>query len=121
MRQAGLLAAACLHALDHHVERLADDHRRARALAAGWRAAPGVRVAEPDTNIVLAELEHPALERGTVLEALEARGVRLIGFGARRVRAITHLDVDDAGIARAIEVFGEVISERSRGAVRSRG
>jgi len=121
MRQAGLLAAACLHALDHHIERLADDHRRARALAAGWRAVPGVRVAEPDTNIVLAELEHPALERGAVLEALEARGVRLIGFGARRVRAITHLDVDDAGIARAIEVFGEVVAGLSSGAVKSRG
>jgi threonine aldolase len=109
MRQAGILAAACLYALDHHVARLAEDHARARALAAGWREAPGVRVAEPDTNIVLAELEHPALDRTAVLAALESRGVRLIGFGARRVRAITHLDVDDAAIARAVAVFREVV------------
>src|SRR5262245_35388490 len=53
MRQVGVLAAACLHALDHHVARLADDHRRARTLAAGFRQAPGVKVAEPDTNIVI--------------------------------------------------------------------
>ena len=108
MRQVGILAAACLYAIDHHLERLADDHRRARALAAGWRATPGVRVAEPDTNIVLVELEDPALERGAVLAALESQGVRTIGFGHRRIRAITHLDVDDAAIGRAIEVFQSV-------------
>jgi threonine aldolase len=108
MRQAGILAAACLHALDHHVERLADDHARARALAAGLRAVPGVTVAEPDTNIVIAELSDPALDPVAVLGALEARGVRMVGFGARRIRAICHLDVDDAGVARAIEVFAAV-------------
>jgi threonine aldolase len=109
MRQAGILAAACLWALDHHVARLADDHARARALAAGFRAAAGVRVAEPETNIVLVDLEDPALDRAAVLLGLESQGVRLIGFGRQRVRAITHLDVDDAGIARAIEVFRSVV------------
>jgi threonine aldolase len=114
MRQAGILAAACLYALDHHVERLAEDHRRARALAAGWRAVPGVRVPEPDTNIVLVDLEDPALERAAVLATLESQGVRTIGFGPRRIRAITHLDVDDAGIARAIEVFQSVAAGLAR-------
>jgi threonine aldolase len=109
MRQAGLLAAACRHALDHHVERLAEDHARARALAAGFAAAPGVRVVPPDTNIVIATLEDPALDPKTVLGALEARGVRMLSFGGRRLRAITHLDVDDAGVARAVEVFRAVI------------
>jgi threonine aldolase len=112
MRQAGLLAAACLHALDHHVERLAEDHRRAKTLAAGFARAPGVRVAEPETNIVIVTLEHPALEPAAVLRALEARGVRLLAFGARRLRAITHLDVDDAGVARAVAGFGEVVRDR---------
>jgi threonine aldolase len=114
MRQVGILAAACLYALDHHVERLAEDHRRARALAAGWRAVPGVRVPEPDTNIVLVDLVDPALEREAVLATLESQGVRTIGFGARRIRAITHLDVDDAGIARAIEVFQSVAAGLAR-------
>jgi threonine aldolase len=115
MRQVGILAAACLHALDHHVERLRDDHARARRLAAGLRQAPGVRVDEPDTNIVIAELADPALDPARVLAALEARGVRMIGFGGRRLRAITHLDVDDAAVARAIEVFGEVVSGPAAG------
>jgi len=107
MRQVGLLAAACLHALDHHVARLADDHRRAKVLAAGLRGA-AVRVDEPDTNIVIATLAAP-LEVPAVLSALERRGVRMVGFGTGRIRAICHLDVDDAGIARAIAAWREVV------------
>jgi threonine aldolase len=109
MRQVGILAAACLHALDHHVERLAEDHARARRLAAGLRRAPGVRVEEPETNIVIATLDPGAPDPGAVLGALAERGVRLVPFGARRLRAIVHLDVDDAGVARAIEAFDEVV------------
>jgi len=108
MRQVGVLAAACLWALDHHVARLAEDHTRARALAAGIRAVPGVRVVEPETNIVLVDLEDPGLERDAMLTVLGSQGVRLIGFGPRRLRAVTHLDVDDDAIARAIEVFRSV-------------
>jgi threonine aldolase len=111
MRQAGILAAACLYALDHHLERLAEDHRRAKTLAAGFAQVPGAQVAEPETNIVIVRLEHPALEPAAVLRALEARGVRMVSFGARRLRAITHLDVDDAGVARAVAGFGEVAGE----------
>jgi threonine aldolase len=109
MRQVGILAAACLYALDHHLERLAEDHRRAKALAAGFARAPGVRVLEPETNIVIVTLEHQALEPPAVLLALEARGVRMVSFGARRLRAITHLDVDDAGVKRAVAGFGEAV------------
>jgi len=67
MRQVGVLAAAALHALDHHVERLADDHARARRLATGLRAVPGVKVPEPETNIVMIECTAPALEREALL------------------------------------------------------
>jgi threonine aldolase len=111
MRQVGILAAACLHALDHHVERLADDHRRAKALAAGLRVVPGVRVLEPETNIVMIELDDAALARESLLRALHARGVWMGPSGARRIRALTHLDVDDAGIARAIDAFQAVATE----------
>ncbi|MFI5370185.1 MAG: threonine aldolase family protein [Candidatus Eisenbacteria bacterium] len=112
MRQVGILAAACLHALDHHLTRLSEDHTRARRLAAGLRVAPGVRVAEPDTNIVLVGLEHPALDPDAMVEALERRGVRMGTFGVRQLRAIVHLDVDDAGIASAIAAFGEAVADR---------
>ena len=118
MRQVGILAAACLHALDHHVERMADDHRRAKALAAGLRAAPGVRVVEPETNIVMIELDEPRLGREPLLQALHARGIWMGPSGAGRIRAITHLDVDDAGIARAIEAFQSAVSETSGMAAR---
>jgi threonine aldolase len=112
MRQVGMLAGACLHALDHHIERMTDDHRRARVLAAGFAAVPGVRVIPPDTNIVVVDLEHPALDRDTLVRELDARGTRILDFGARRVRAITHLDVDDEGIGRAVEAFQAVVTER---------
>ncbi len=110
MRQVGILAAACLHALDHHVTRLADDHRRARRLAAGLRTAPGIHVPEPETNIVMIELRHEALEPDTVLRDLAARGVWMGPEDPRRIRAVTHLDVDDAGIERAIEAWQAVMS-----------
>ena len=105
MRQVGLLAAACLHALDHHVERLADDHRRARVLAEALARIAGVRVIQPDTNIVYFDLDerHGALP--DVIAALESRGVRVSRYGPHRLRAITHLDVDDAGIAHAADAF----------------
>jgi threonine aldolase len=112
MRQVGILAAACLHALDHHVERLADDHRRAKTLAAGFARAPGVSVWPVDTNIIYLELEHPALAAPQVLADLEAHGVRMARYGPRRLRAITHLDVDDEGIARASDAFLAVVESR---------
>jgi threonine aldolase len=113
IRQGGVLAAACLYALDHHVDRLKDDHRRAQRLASGLTGFPGVRVKpeEVETNIVLVEIEDPELTVPALLEALERRGVKMVAFGPRRIRAVTHLDVDDAGIERAIAAFGESIGE----------
>jgi threonine aldolase len=101
MRQAGIIAAAGLHALDHHVERLAEDHARARRLAAGLAELGGVEI-DPesvDTNIVIFTVPDGA----AFCAALEAEGVRMGALDARRVRAVTHLDVDDAGIDRALE------------------
>jgi threonine aldolase len=111
MRQVGILAAACLYALDHHVARLADDHRRARALAAGLEEVPGVKAVAPDTNLVYIELE--SLDPVVVLAGLEARGVRMSQYGPRLLRAATHLDVDDRGITRAVAAFQEVAVERA--------
>ncbi|MBO9661584.1 low-specificity L-threonine aldolase [Dokdonella sp.] len=103
LRQSGLLAAACLHALDHHVARLADDHARAARLAEGLRARSRVRVVGQYTNMVFIEVE-PAHLR-TLDAHLKAHDVRAsIGY-LPSVRLVTHLDVDDAAIERAIEAF----------------
>jgi len=106
MRQVGVLAAAGLHALDHHRERLTEDHRRAAELAAGLRALPGLRVPEPSTNVVLVEVEPWAGSPTEVAEFLKGDGVLVLPFGGRMLRAVTHLDVQDEGIRRALGSFG---------------
>ena len=101
MRQSGIVAAAGLYALDHHVDRLADDHARARRLAEGLARLPGVELdlATVETNIlVFAVPDAPAF-----CAALDRAGVMVIPLDARRVRAVTHLDVDDDGIAAALD------------------
>lgn len=98
MRQAGLLAAAGLHALDQHIHRLADDHARASNLAAGLVGLPGLRVRSANTNIVFVDVDG---DRGPALLAhLKTQGV--LATGLIGLRFVTHLDVDDAGIARAV-------------------
>jgi threonine aldolase len=109
MRQSGILAAAGLYALDHHLDRLPEDHARARAFADGVRGIDGVRVIEPETNIVMLELGAGRPDEMAVVTSARAQGVLLSPFGARRVRAITHMDVDDAGIGRAVEVVRGVV------------
>ena len=109
MRQAGILGAACLHALDHHVERLAEDHARARRLAEACAAArPGsVDPATVQTNIVV--LHTGETTAAEVAAAAAARGVRVSALGPRMVRAVTHLDVDDDAVDRACEVVADVL------------
>jgi threonine aldolase len=101
MRQAGVLAAAALHALDHHVERLADDHAHARLLAEGLQGLDGVSVTPPQTNIVFVDIVSEKA-RGLV-ERLKAGGVLCTGL--YRVRLVTHLDLSRADIERAIPII----------------
>ena len=101
LRQAGILAAAALHALDHHVERLADDHANARALAEGLQGLPGVTAHVPQTNIVFVDLA-PEKAPG-VVERLAAQGVLCTGL--YRLRLVTHLDVNADDIQRAVAVL----------------
>ena len=101
MRQAGVLAAAALHALDHHVERLAEDHANARALAEGLQGVPGVSAQPPQTNIVFVDLV-PEKAAGAV-ERLRAAGLWCTGL--YRLRLVTHLDVAAADIPRALAIL----------------
>jgi threonine aldolase len=100
LRQAGLLAGAMLYALDHHVERLADDHERARRLAQGIAGLPGIEVEPVETNLVYFRTRARAPQ--DLVERMLAEGVRMAVAGPDRVRACLHLDVDDAGVERAI-------------------
>lgn len=101
MRQAGLLAAAASHALDHHIDRLADDHALAQRLAQGLEGVEGLKVEAPDTNIVFVDLTGAAQARSSELIAsLNQQGI--LATGLYRLRFVTHLDVDAAGVDRAV-------------------
>jgi threonine aldolase len=109
LRQSGMLAAAVSHALNHHIDRLADDHALARRLADGLSALPGLRVEPPQTNIVFVDLQGAAKARSAeLIPFLAARGV--LATGLYRLRFVTHLDVDAAGIEHAIGVMREFLT-----------
>ncbi|MGI8909301.1 MAG: low-specificity L-threonine aldolase [Rubrobacteraceae bacterium] len=112
MRQAGIIAAASLYAFENHVQRLTEDHERARKLAEGLKEA-GYAVAPTETNIVLVESAEPArlieaLERAGVLATL---GTMPAGGRPGAIRLCTHLDVDDAGVEAAVEAAATITAE----------
>ncbi|GLK79874.1 threonine aldolase family protein [Methylopila turkensis] len=116
MRQSGVLAAAGLYALDHHVAQLKVDNDNAAALDRGLRAIEGVKFeAATQSNILRFTVEGLNATAAAFVEACERRGVRFRATGAHEVRATTHLDVDAAGITRAIDVAGEVAAAFRRG------
>lgn len=110
MRQAGVLAAAALHALEHHLERLADDHAAARTLAERLAAIPGVSVEPVETNIVLFDIDASLGTAGQACRRLAAEGVLVFDTGPQRIRAVTHLDVPRERIAEAAGVFARVLA-----------
>ena len=115
MRQAGIVAAAGVYALDHHVERLADDHARARRLAEGWRAAGmPVDLDQVETNFVQLDVGALGLGRDEAVARLRDVGVGLSStIHPTVVRAVTHLDVDDEAIGRAIELAPAALGLRA--------
>jgi threonine aldolase len=106
MRQAGIIAAASLYAFEHHIDRLAEDHERAKRLATGLEVA-GYRVDPPETNIVLVEVGTP----DRFLEALTREGVLATPMTGGTVRFCTHLDVGDEEIEAAIEAASRITSD----------
>ncbi|HEX7050563.1 MAG TPA: GntG family PLP-dependent aldolase [Longimicrobiales bacterium] len=112
MRQVGILAAAGLYALDHHRDRLEEDHARARRLAERLENVPGIRVVPPETNIVMLDIERDDLDADGLLARLAEQGVLLSRFTDRRVRAVTHLDIDDRAIERAADAVTAALEAR---------
>ena len=104
-RQAGMLAAAGLYAIEHHVERMAEDHANAKLLAASLRDR-GLSVREPETNIVLIDVPGDALG---VVGRCRAEGVLIGPTGPKTLRAITHLDVTDKSVAQAAQIIADSV------------
>ena len=107
MRQAGIVAAAGVYALEHNVDRLAEDHARARRLAEGLAAAGlAIDLDAVETNFVQVDVEPYGLTRWEALERLKQQGVGMSAtVHPTRLRAVTHLDVSDDDIERAVEVI----------------
>jgi threonine aldolase len=107
MRQAGVCAAACIHALDHHVDRLAEDHANARALARGLSQIAGLKVQEPETNLVFFMPDGAGVSGDRMVAELRKRGVLLATMDGR-IRACTHLDVTAAMIEETVSHVREI-------------
>ncbi|WP_456315714.1 threonine aldolase family protein [Roseococcus suduntuyensis] len=108
MRQAGICAAACLYSLDHHVDRLAEDHANAKALARGLAQIEGVMVEEPDTNLVFFDIKGTGVAVEELQRRLALQGIMVSGLGGR-VRACTHLDVTAAMIPEAVTAIRDAL------------
>jgi threonine aldolase len=115
MRQAGVAAAGCLYALDHHVDRLVEDHARARRLAEGLAAIPGILVTNPrpETNIIFFDIVEPGLSNAEFLGEMLRAGVRM-GEVRGQIRAVTHLDVTTEDIERAIQAATDIVGSKRR-------
>ncbi|MFM7812977.1 MAG: low-specificity L-threonine aldolase [Flavobacteriales bacterium] len=108
MRQAGIIAAAGLYALQHHVSRLSEDHERARQLASALQTCEWVKDVMPvDTNIVIAEMPE-GISSGAVMQALASRGILCFTFGPTKIRLVTHLDFSDDQLQQCIEIFPQI-------------
>ncbi len=105
LRQAGICAAACLYALDHHVERLAEDHENARLLARGLSQIPGITVELPETNLVFFDTSGTGMTAEGLAARARRQGVLFSAMGKFRGRACLHLDIDRAGVEQAIAVL----------------
>jgi threonine aldolase len=112
MRQAGIMAAGCLYALEHHVERLATDHANARLLNDGLKRLPFIQVHHdrPETNIVFFDLVGTSIAPEAFLEKLQDRGLR-IGFAGTGYRAVTYGDITEEHIYEALRAFATVLEE----------
>jgi threonine aldolase len=107
MRQAGICAAACVHALDHHVDRLAEDHSNARALARGLSQIAGIEVQQPETNLVFFTPDGAGITGDDMVARLRQHGV-LLAMMDGRIRACTHLDVTAAMIEETVTLVRDI-------------
>jgi threonine aldolase len=108
MRQSGVCAAACVYALDHNIDRLADDHANARALARGLSQIDGIEVQAPETNLVFFKPDRSGVPGAKMVAELRQRGV-LLAMMDGRIRACTHLDVSAEMIEETVGLVREIV------------
>ena len=111
MRQAGIIAAGAIYALEHHIERLAEDHANAQTLAQSLAAIEGISVEPVDTNMVFFDVSGLGLRADHFAELLTQRGVRMSTMGATRMRAVTHLDASASQIEEALDAVKMVVAQ----------
>ena len=123
MRQAGILAAGALYALDHHRDQLAEDHEKAQQIAAAIRQASPFRLtpAQVDTNIVIFEVDRAVGNAADVVQRLAKLGVRVLAISPWGVRVVTHRDVDFSQIQRACDVLTQVAADMTRKPIAPQG
>lgn len=111
MRQAGILAAACLYALEHNFERLVEDHENAKLLAEGLLQIPGIDLdlESVHTNIVIFDIEKAGRSATELAESLKENGVLVVPFGRTTLRAVTHLNVQREDIETAAQIFKKML------------
>ena len=110
MRQGGICAAACLYALDHHVDRLAEDHANAKSLARGMAQIPGITVEQPETNLVFFDTRETGMTAAVFAGKLREHGVLVSTADAWRARACLHLDVTAAQVEEAVAIMRRVLA-----------
>jgi threonine aldolase len=114
MRQAGIIAAGAVYALNHHVELLAEDNANAQILAKGLEEIDGIEVEPVETNIVFFDVSGLGTTSVEFSDTLLSRGVRVGGTGKTRIRAVTHLDVSRAQVEEAVDITREVAADLSK-------
>jgi threonine aldolase len=121
MRQAGIIAAAALYALEHHIDRLAEDHANAKALGAVVRETKGLELVgdNVDTNIVIFRVDPSLGTAAEFCQRLKEEGLLMLAIGPQQVRAVTHLDVDAADTAKAAEILANVAQRKPAGKVKA--
>jgi threonine aldolase len=114
MRQAGILAAAALYAMDHHIDRMAEDHSNAQLIAQAVMETPGLRLAPPEveTNLIWIDVDQTLGTAKEVSAKLREHGVWIYALGPQRLRACTHLDVSREQAERTAEVIRTVVGRR---------
>jgi len=111
MRQAGIIAAAGIYALNHHLERLKEDHHNAKRLAVGLKEFKGVSI-DPkhvETNIVIFDVTNTGMTASQVAEAIKKEGILIHAFGKTQIRLVTHLDISSEDIEIALKAFKKVL------------